>query len=101
MKVPSTQLSPYMGHTGPVQTGAKRGHRGARENVGVKARDGPEKILNDRVISLPEASAISGLSLDTLKRCNRRGELKIIKLSPRRVGVRLSTLWEFIDGRAA
>jgi predicted DNA-binding transcriptional regulator AlpA len=53
------------------------------------------------VISLPEAAHIAGVSPDTLRRCHKRQELKIIKLSPRRVGVRLSDLRAFIDARAA
>jgi hypothetical protein len=56
---------------------------------------------HDRVVPLSEAVTITGLSADTLKRCNRRGELKIIRLSPRRVGIRLSDLWAFIEARAA
>ncbi len=56
-------------------------------------------IATDRVVSLPEASAITGVSVDTLKRCGARRELKILKLSPRRIGIRLSDLQSFIDGR--
>ena len=55
----------------------------------------------DKVVSLPEAAHLAGVSPDTLRRCNKRKELKIIKLSPRRIGVRLSDLKAFIDGRAA
>jgi hypothetical protein len=57
--------------------------------------------LIDKVVSLPEAAHIAGVSPDTLRRCHKRQELKIIKLSPRRVGVRLSDLRAFIDARAA
>jgi hypothetical protein len=55
----------------------------------------------DKVVSLPEAAHIAGVSPDTLRRCHKRQELKIIKVSPRRVGVRLSDLRAFIDARAA
>jgi hypothetical protein len=55
----------------------------------------------DRVVSLPEAAHLAGVSPDTLKRCHKRQELTIIKLSPRRIGVRLSDLRRFIDARAA
>jgi len=55
----------------------------------------------DKVVSLPEAGHLAGVSPDTLRRLHKRGELKIIKLSPRRVGVRLSDLKAFIDARAA
>ena len=55
----------------------------------------------DKVVSLPEAAHLAGVSPDTLRRCHKRQEIKIIKLSPRRVGVRLSDLKAFIDGRTA
>ena len=55
----------------------------------------------DRVVSLSEAAHLAGVSPDTLRRCHARKEIKIIKLSPRRVGVRLSDLRAFIDARAA
>lgn len=57
--------------------------------------------INDRVLSLPEAALICGLSVYTLKRCNARGEIKILRLSPRRIGIRLSELQAFLDSRAA
>jgi hypothetical protein len=55
--------------------------------------------IADRVVSLSEASAITGVSIDTLKRCGARSELRILKLSPRRIGIRLSDLQAFVDGR--
>jgi hypothetical protein len=61
----------------------------------------PSPAFVDKVVSLPEAAHLAGVSPDTLRRCHKRQELKIIKLSPRRVGVRLSDLKAFIDGRAA
>ena len=61
----------------------------------------PYPPLIDKVVSLPEAAHIAGVSPDTLRRCHKRQELKIIKVSPRRVGVRLSDLRAFIDARAA
>jgi excisionase family DNA binding protein len=55
----------------------------------------------DRVITVHEAALLAGVSPDTLRRLNKRNELRIIKLSPRRVGVRLSDLRAFLDARAA
>ena len=47
----------------------------------------------DRIVSEKEASEIRGVSPDTLRRAAARGEgPKRIKLSPRRVGYRLSEL---------
>lgn len=57
--------------------------------------------FDDRVISIHEAAILTGLSVSNLKRCQQRGEIKILKLSPRRIGVRLSELQRFLDSRAA
>jgi hypothetical protein len=46
----------------------------------------------DKVVSLPEAAHLAGVSPDTLRRLHKRRQFTIIKLSPRRVGVRLSDL---------
>ena len=62
---------------------------------------GPYPPFLDKIVSLPEAAHLAGVSPDTLRRCHKRQEIKIIKLSPRRVGVRLSDLRAFIDARAA
>jgi hypothetical protein len=102
MKIPVSQLPPYSRRATPA--GAQASHSsedGAKTNASIKSRDGPPHLLGDRIVSLPEASTISGLSVDTLRRCHGREELRIIKLSPRRVGIRLSELWAFIDSRAA
>jgi hypothetical protein len=56
---------------------------------------------DDRVVSLGEAAHLAGISIDTLRRLHARKEIKIIKLSPRRVGMRLSDLRMFIESRAA
>lgn len=56
---------------------------------------------DDRVITVNEAALRAGCSVATLKRCNKRGEIKILKLSPRRIGVRLSDLSSFLDSRSA
>ena len=55
----------------------------------------------DRIVQIPEACTISGLSADTLKRCAARNELRILKLSPRRIGIWLSDLQSFVDGRGS
>ena len=61
----------------------------------------PFPAAEDRVVSINEASVRSNLSVPTLKRCQKRGELRILKLSPRRIGVRLSDLKTFLDSRVA
>ena len=55
----------------------------------------------DRIVTRLEAAHLAGVSQDTLRRCHKRKELTIIKMSPRRIGVRLSDLKAFIDARAA
>jgi len=57
-------------------------------------------LSEDRVVSVHEAEAKAGISPATLKRCAARGEVQILKLSPRRVGIRLSKLNAWIDSRA-
>lgn len=102
MKIPGSQAPPYVGGAIPANFRSDHpGGGGAKESPSTRSRDGPANPFGDRIVSLPEASAISGLSVDTLRRCHEREELKIIKLSPRRVGIRLSSLWAFIDSRAA
>ena len=64
-------------------------------------RVSPFPIEHDRVLSIGEVSERSNLSIPTLKRCNKRGELRILRLSPRRIGVRLSDLNAFLESRAA
>ena len=56
---------------------------------------------DDRVVSIHEAASKAGISPATLKRCAARGEVQILKLSPRRVGIGLSTLNAWIDSRTA
>jgi hypothetical protein len=53
----------------------------------------------DRVISINEAAARAGCSVATLKRCWHRREIRVVKISPRRIGVRLSDLRAFIECR--
>lgn len=61
----------------------------------------PALIVNDKVVSIREAAEISGISTSTLKRQLKVGELKIVRLSPRRIGIRLSALHGWLDARAA
>jgi hypothetical protein len=59
------------------------------------------RTADERVVSLAEAPTRTNLSVATLGRCHKRGELRILKLSPRRRGVRLSDLRAFLDSRSA
>jgi predicted DNA-binding transcriptional regulator AlpA len=69
--------------------------------MNTQAQPSPALILNDKIVSMREAAAITGLSVSTLKRQTKGGGLKIIRLSPRRVGLRLSALYSWLDDRAA
>jgi predicted site-specific integrase-resolvase len=55
----------------------------------------------DCIISLPQAARIAGVSPWTLKRRAREGELTILRISTRRIGVRMSELYRWMDTREA
>ena len=55
----------------------------------------------DRVLSVYQAAEVMGVSASTLKRRARAGDIKILKLSPRRVGVKMSEVQRFLDACAA
>ncbi len=61
----------------------------------------PVVAHDDRVISLDEAAVMAGVSPSTLKRLGRAGKLRILRLSPRRRGIRLSDLRAWLDRCAA
>jgi hypothetical protein len=51
----------------------------------------------DRVVNLNDAASIIGVSVWTLRRRAKLGELTILKLSPRRNGMRLSEIQRFLE----
>lgn len=57
------------------------------------------KTVNDPVLSMRVAAAEGGLSLWTLKRAAKCGELKILQLSLRRIGIRQSELTRWLESR--
>jgi predicted site-specific integrase-resolvase len=59
-------------------------------------RDGP-----DRVRSLVETAAILNISVATLRRRVAEGAIKVVRLSPRRIGVRDSAREAFLQENAA
>jgi hypothetical protein len=54
---------------------------------------------HDCVDPLTEVAARWNLSVDSLRRAAQRGELKITRLSRRRVGVRRSEARRYLDSR--
>ena len=40
----------------------------------------PYPPFTDKIVSLPEAAHLAGVSPDTLRRCHKRQELKLIKI---------------------
>ena len=58
-------------------------------------------LADRRVLNLNEAAMIAGVSPSTLKRRGAAGELKITKLSPRRVGIRADHLTAWLDTRSS
>jgi excisionase family DNA binding protein len=59
----------------------------------------PSSTSDDRVATLNEAAVYTGISISSLRRAAKRGELRILRLSPRRVGIRLADLRAFLDSR--
>ena len=55
--------------------------------------------IGDRVASVPEAAGIIGVSPCTVERLGKAGLLKILKLSPRRKGIRLSEIQRYLQAR--
>lgn len=53
--------------------------------------------IRDKVISVRDAAEISGVSMATLKRRAKAGDLNILKLSVRRRGIRLSELQRWLE----
>ncbi len=51
----------------------------------------------DRVVLIEEAGAILGISRWTLLRQSEAGKIKILKLSPRRLGVRMSEINRYLE----
>ena len=51
----------------------------------------------DRVVLIVEAGAILGISRWTLLRQSEAGKIKILKLSPRRLGIRMSEINRYLD----
>ncbi len=51
----------------------------------------------DAVVNLPDAATAIGVSIFTLKRLDDRKQIKIIRLSPRRLGIRMSEISRFLE----
>jgi hypothetical protein len=58
-------------------------------------------VAHDKVVTINEAAVISGVSASTLKRQAKAEKLRILRLSPRRIGIRLSDLRCWLDNCAA
>ncbi len=67
-------------------------------HIATLTQSAPYEAGSDKVLSFDEAAAMSGVSASTLKRRARAGDLKILKLSPRRIGIRLSDFHRWLDG---
>jgi hypothetical protein len=58
-----------------------------------------ERVGIDPIILLREAAALASCHPDTLKNQARKGNLKLIKVSERRIGVRQSEFDRFLNSR--
>jgi predicted DNA-binding transcriptional regulator AlpA len=62
----------------------------------------PDRLADDAVVDYVTAARVAGLSLCTLRRLVARGEgPPVVRLSPRRVGVRACDLRAWIAARTA
>ena len=61
----------------------------------------PAYPFSDRVLSVEEAAVMYGVNARTLRRMGVRGEVRILRLSPRRSGIRLSELNALIERKAS
>ena len=59
----------------------------------------PLPIGTDPVLTLDHSAEVAGVSTYTLRRARNRGEIKILQLSPRRIGIRLSELNRWLNER--
>jgi len=57
-------------------------------------------LVFEPIVSLAEAAKASGVHKMTLRNCGKRGEIEIIQLSPRRIGIRKSELVRWLNSRA-
>lgn len=58
-------------------------------------------LADERVISLKDAARIAGLSTPTLRRAIKRGKgPRVVRPSPRRIGVRIGDLRAWLEARA-
>jgi excisionase family DNA binding protein len=53
----------------------------------------------DPVMTIAQAAELTGLSAWTLKRLGKQGELAVLKLSARRLGIRASEIERFLNNR--
>jgi predicted DNA-binding transcriptional regulator AlpA len=61
----------------------------------------PSDMVDDQVLSYPEMEAVSGVSKDSIRRAAERGQLKLTRLGPRRVGARKSEFRRWLDQSTA
>ena len=55
---------------------------------------------NDRIMRMVEMIEVAGVNRYTITRAAARGELTLIKLTPRAIGARASEFWRWIDSKA-
>jgi predicted DNA-binding transcriptional regulator AlpA len=72
-----------------------------KQNEGLNMRENPNYADFDALITINDAAKIASLHRSTLWRCGRRAEIEIVKISPRRVGIRKSELRRWLASRVA
>jgi hypothetical protein len=60
-----------------------------------------EPLDDDRVLPVPDWCKLIGVSLKTGRRLIKDRQVKITRLSPKRIGIRVRHHREFLDARAS
>lgn len=56
--------------------------------------DLPSILLDDQVLNFKQAAKFRGVSISTMRRLHTAGKLRVVRLSERRLGVRVADLKE-------
>lgn len=91
------------GHGGPVRSVPRAEPEGRPhdDSAGGEARAGtaPSPIAERRMLSLPMAAELLGISLRTLRCLIERQQLKVVRVSPHRVVVDRKDLEAYIEAQ--
>lgn len=61
----------------------------------------PPDLGEDRVLTIPQVASAAGVSPDTIRRAAERKQLRITRLSARRVGIRIGEFRRWLAAGSA